>query len=209
MRPKEFYIGALIAIVGGALACQAANAPASELSGNFKTGAYTLEGGGATLTCTSASGKYEVVKPIGSKWEEQVKSNPGQDLLMNVEKWSGCKVKTTIVNVLPTMKACELHMQDETPEKTPLSKGNISVVTECTAEMKVLFMVCVLALPRAGNAERHEVKLENKEAGEDLLMELNLSGLAMKPNGAGCMGVKETSEGKLKTTAIAEGVIHL
>lgn len=216
MEAKKISVGMFIvfATMASMFAGSVTSASASELSGAVKGGPTVLEGGGATLECTSEEGKYEVVKPTNEKepkWEEQEKSNPGKDLLINISKWSGCKVKTSEVKEAKPkiIKSCELHLQDEAPagKKTSESKATMSVVSECVFTTTILFFNCNIKVPRSGNSELPEALLKNLEP-EDLTINVALSGLTTTTSGV-CPGATGSKASKLKGTWTAEGVIHL
>jgi hypothetical protein len=157
--------------------------------GISKSGAVTLEGGGATLTCTSSEGTWTILSETGG-------ATKGAGLHLTFVKWSGCKVKTGSITATPIVKECTLELEAEPGEfKVPGA-----VITNCTIEVKVLFLTCIITMPESqGGLEAN--LLEN--VGKNLLVTANDSGITTKPSGT-CSGVKETKEAKLKAAITGE-----
>lgn len=156
--------------------------------GIVKVGAITIEGGGATLTCTGAEGTWTILS--GGK-----AATKGTNEQLAFEKYSGCKVKTSLVTVTPTMYPCTLELTQKAGENPALG----SIVGSCKTEVKVLG-TCTITASGTGLKEN---KMEN--VGNNDVITANDGGITTKPAGGGCLGVKETKEAKEKAVATAEG----
>ena len=153
--------------------------------GTITVGAITIEGGGATLTCTSAEGTWTILSG-------GVPATQGKNQQLAFEKYTGCTAKSSLIkNVAATVGACTLELEQEAGKSTAVG----SVVNACTVEVKILG-TCIITL-EAGQHGLVENNLEN--VGSDLVITANDAGIKSKPNAA-CLGVKGTSEAKEKAT---------
>ncbi|MFI5008667.1 MAG: hypothetical protein ACHQDY_00155 [Solirubrobacterales bacterium] len=184
----------LLAITVGMLATLAVTAvPAfaefesTTSKGNVKVGTITIEGGGATLTCTSAEGGWTI-------FNGTVPSTKGKQEKLTFEKYAGCKVKTNLVTVTPTMYPCSLDLFQEAGKNKAIG----AIVGSCKTEVKVLG-TCTITATGSGLEEN---TLENVGAND--VITANDSGITTKPSGS-CIGIKETKEAKEKAVATAEG----
>ncbi len=186
----------LLAITVGMLATLAVTAvPAfaefesTTSKGNVKVGAITIEGGGATLTCTGAEGGWTI-------FNGTVPSTKGKQEKLTFEKYAGCKVKTSGgITATPTVFPCSLDLEQEAGK----NKAVGSIVGSCKVETKVLFLTCTITATGSG---LNENTLENVGAND--VITANDGGITTKPSGS-CPGVKETKEAKEKAVATAEG----
>lgn len=158
----------------------------------IKSGPLVVEGGGATLECTSVEGVSNV-SPGGEEMTE------GSTLAFIAQKWNGCTVKTSVAKgIKPSVKECLL--QFEGINKTSKT-AKAALVNECTIEVKVLG-TCIISLP-GGQKGLEKNFLEN--SGENLLVEAEDSGITAEPKGS-CLGVSKTTNGKMKATLTAVGL---
>jgi hypothetical protein len=188
----------LLAVIAGMLATLAVTAaPAfaefesssTATKGTVKVGTITIEGGGATLTCTSAEGTWTILS--GGK-----ASKKGTNEQLLFEKFSGCKVKTSGgITATPTVFPCTLELSQEAGKNKAIG----SIVGSCKVETKVLFLTCTITATGSGLTEN---TLEN--VGANNVITANDGGITTKPAGT-CPGVKETKEAKEKAVATAEG----
>lgn len=191
----------LLAVIVGMVATLAVTAvPAfAEFSSNSsatkgagKSGAVVLEGGGATLECTSGEGEWTVLSG-------GVAATQGDNLQLDIKTWTGCKAKTGIVKgVTANVKACTLELEQAAGEKT--AKG--STVTECTVEVKVLG-TCIISVP-AG--QKGLVKNELENVGENLVVKAEDAGITSEPKGSGCIGISKTTNAKEKAVVTGSGL---
>jgi hypothetical protein len=168
-------------------------------SKQVKSGPLTLEGGGATLECTSTKGQWKV-SPPGSEVTKETKFG------LAIEKWNGCKASSKEIDeAKPTVKECTLRF-GEVDEKALTAR--LSMATECTIEVKVLFFTCKISLPAAKEGEKVNFDLEKnalENSDSNLLITAADSGITTEAKGA-CLGVTGTKEGKLKTTVTGAGL---
>jgi hypothetical protein len=180
---------AMVATLAVSAAPAFAEFESSSSSGNVKVGAITIEGGGATLTCTGAEGKWTILS--GGK-----ASTKGTNEQLTFEKYSGCKVKTSSgITATPEMFPCTLELSQKAGE----SKAIGSIVGSCKVVTKVFFLTCTIT---ATGSNLKENTLENVGAND--VITANDGGITAKPSGT-CSGVKETNESKEKAVATAEG----
>jgi hypothetical protein len=185
----------LLAITVGMLATLAVTAvPAfaefesTTSKGNVKVGALTIEGGGATLTCTSATGGWTI-------FNGTVPSTKGKQEKLTFETYTGCKVKSTFANeVTPTMFPCSLDLFQEAGKQTAIG----SIVGSCKTVVKVLG-TCEIT---ATGSNLTENVLNNVGANDEI--KANDSGITTEPKGS-CFGISKTTNAKEKAVATAEG----
>jgi hypothetical protein len=167
-------------------------------TGAFKSGVVILEGGGATLECSSSEGTSTILS--GGK-----AATKGNSLSSDIEKWNGCKASTKeIKEAKPKVKACTLRLTKTTGE----TKARGSVATECTVETTVLFITCVIHVSVEKEAEKVNFGLEKnalENSGANLLIKAEDSGITTTISGT-CPGVSANKENKLKATTTSEGV---
>ncbi len=188
----------LLAVIAGMLAMLAVTAaPAfaefqsnsSAVKGQVKVGAITIEGGGATLTCTSAEGTWTI-------FSGTVPATKGKQEKLFFEKYAGCKTKSSLIKeATPIVAPCSLDIEQAAGE----SKAIGSIVGICKIEVKVLG-TCTIT---AEGKNLKEVTLENIQEVNDLIT-ANVTGITSKPSSA-CLGVKETNEAKEKAVATTFG----
>jgi hypothetical protein len=160
----------------------------SATKGVVKVGAITIEGGGATLTCTSAEGTWTILSG-------GVASTKGKEERLAFEKFVGCTVKSSLINGAPaTVSPCTLAVE----QGLGSSKAIGGIVGTCKVEVKVLG-TCTITASGTG---LKEVNLTN--VGNNNVINANVGGITSKPSAA-CFGVKETKEAKEKAVATAEG----
>lgn len=166
-------------------------------TGNGKSGPLVLEGGGATLECTSASGTGTILSGAGGK--EQLK---GPVLQLKTTTWNGCKAKTKgIKEATPKVKACVLNLT----QAAGGTKAKGSVVTECTVSTTVLFITCTIHVPPGNGTENSELLTNTLEnSGNNLIITAEDSGITQTISGT-CPGVTATHEAKQKATVTGEG----
>ena len=191
----------LLAILAGMIATLAVSAvPASaefqsnstKATGMGHSGAAVLEGGGATLECTSTQGKWTILSATG---QEQAK---GVQLKLNITTWNGCTAKTSLVKgVAAKVKECALDLEQAAGE----SKAKGSTVTECTVEVKVLG-TCIISTP--GQQHNLETNLLTN-VGQNLEVKAEDSGIVTEPKGSGCIGISKTTNAKEKAIFTVEG----
>ena len=129
-------------------------------------------------------------------------------LLLDTEKWNGCKAKTGSQKELkPTVSACTLKLKQAAGEST--AKG--SVLTACTVKTSVLFFTCTITVvaekePEKVNFGLVENLLEN--SGSNLIIKAEDSGITTTVSGSGCSigGVSASKENKQKAEVKGEGV---
>jgi len=181
----------------------------SATSGTAKTGPLVIEGGGATLECTSAEGEWKIQTAGKLKEHEkegkQVASTKGPQQFIPLTKFNGCLAKTSEMKGLkPTVKACTLHLTQELGSTH--AKG--AIVNVCEIETKVLFFTCKLSTPAANEETGVNFNLEKNQlenSGNNLLVTAEDTGITSEPKGT-CPGVKATKEAKEKATLTEEGV---
>jgi hypothetical protein len=168
-------------------------------TGAGKSGPVVLEGGGATLECSSAEGTGTILK-------QGVESTKGTVLALNTTTWNGCKAKSKeIKEVTPKVKACTLKLTQAAGNNQ--AKG--SVGTECTVETTVLFFKCVIhvAAEKSGqppvNFGLEANHLEN--VGNNLVITAEDSGITTTTSGT-CPGITGSSNNKQKATVTGENV---
>jgi hypothetical protein len=185
----------LLAIIVGMLATLAVTAaPAfaefesTTTKGQVKVGAITIEGGGATLTCTSAEGTWTILS--GGK-----ANTKGKNEQLFFEKYAGCKTKSSFIKeAKPTVSPCTLELEQAAGE----SKAIGAIVGTCKIEVKVLG-TCTITAEGKGLKEN---TLAN--VGSNDVITANDSNITSKPSSA-CFGVTETHEAKEKAVATAFG----
>jgi hypothetical protein len=164
-------------------------------TGAGKSGPVTLEGGGASLECTSAEGKGTILNAEG---KEALK---GPTLALDTEKWNGCKAKTKGgLEAKPTVKACTLDLKQAAGE----TKAKGAVATECEVKSTILFLTCVIHVPVEGNSGLETNLLSNFET-KNLLIKAEDKGITTKTSGT-CPGVEGSKENKEKAEVKGEGV---
>jgi hypothetical protein len=191
----------LLAVLAGMIATLAVSAvPASaEFASNStatkgagKSGPVVLEGGGATLECTSGEGTWTILS--GGK-----AATKGTDLQLDITTWAGCKAKTSLVKgVTAEVKACTLELE----QAAGVTKAKGSTVTECTVVVKVLG-TCTIAVP-AGQKGLEKNLLEN--SGENLIVNAEDAGITSEPKGGGCIGISKTTNAKEKAKVTGTGL---
>ncbi len=201
----------MLAIFVGMIATLAVTAiPASaefqstngKATGPGKSGPVVLEGGGATLECSSAEGKGTIENAEG---KEQLK---GTTLALDTEKWNGCKAKTGSQKELkPTVSACTLKLKQAAGE----GKAKGSVASPCTIKTTVLFFSCTITVVEEKESEKINVGLEKnvlENSGNNLIIKAEDSGITTTVSGSGCSigGVSASKENKQKATVTGEGV---
>lgn len=168
-------------------------------TGAGKSGPVVLEGGGATLECSSAEGTGTILK-------QGVESTKGTVLALNTKTWSGCKAKSSSFKELtPKVKECTLKLTQAAGQ----SQAKGSVGTECTIATTVLFLTCTIhvsvekAGPPAVNFGLEANHLEN--SGSNLIIKAEDTGITTTTSGT-CPGVKGSNENKQKATVTGENV---
>jgi hypothetical protein len=208
----------LLAITVGMLATLAVTAvPAlaefqsntGSTAGSAKTGPLVIEGGGASLECTSAEGEWKIQSKgkIAEQEKEgkQVKQLKGPQQYIPLSKFTGCKAKTTELKELkPTVSSCTLHLLQLPGSLTATG----AIVNECSIETKVLFITCKISTPPANeetgvNFNLKKNALEN--SGSNLIITAEDEGITSEPKGT-CPGVKATKEAKEKAVLTEIGV---
>jgi hypothetical protein len=169
----------------------------SKATGAGKSGPVVLEGGGATLECTSAEGTGEIQNAEGKAATE------GPTLLLKTATWNGCKAKSSgIKEAKPKVKACTLALKQAAGE----TKAKGSVLTECTVETTVLFLTCKISVPAENGTENVNLMTNTLEnSGGNLIVKAADEGVTTKPKGT-CPGIAETHTGKQKAEITGEGV---
>jgi hypothetical protein len=168
-------------------------------TGQGKATSVTLEGGGATLECTSAEGTGTILTDIGGS-----ESTKGKVMQLKTTKWNGCKAKSKeIKEVTPKVKACVLDLRQESGQM----KAKGSVVKECTVETTVLFLTCTIHVLVEKPSEQVNSGLEantltNEQA--NLLIKAEDVGVTTTATGT-CPGITGSKEGKQKATIRGEG----
>jgi len=178
-------------------------------AGGAKTGALVIEGGGATLECTSSEGEWKI-QSQGKLFEhetqgqKQVKQLKGPQQYITFNKFNGCLAKTAEMKELkPRVGACTLHLE----QGVGSSKALGAIVNVCEIETKVLFFTCKISTPAANeqtgvNLSLKENKLEN--SGNNLEVVATDEGITSEPKGT-CPGVTTTKEAKEKATLTEQG----
>jgi hypothetical protein len=178
-------------------------------AGGAKTGPLVIEGGGATLECTSAEGEWKIQSKgnlseheVGQK---QVKQLKGPQQFIPLNKFSGCKAKTAEMKELkPTVKPCTLHLNQQL--ESPHANGAIANV--CEIETKVLFLTCKISTPAANEQTGVNFNLQSNQlvnSGNNLIVEAEDTGITSEPKGT-CPGVTTTKEAKEKAVLEEQGV---
>jgi hypothetical protein len=187
----------LLAVVVGMLATLAVTAvPAfaefesnsTATKGIVKVGAITIEGGGMTLTCTSAEGTWTILS--GGK-----AATKGTNEQLDIEKYAGCKLKTALVTVTPSVFPCTLELEQAAGKSTAIG----SIVGSCKAEVKVLGPCTVTATGKDLTANN----LAN--VGSNDVITAADTGITLAFSGSGCIAVTNTNGAKAKATATTEG----
>jgi hypothetical protein len=181
----------------------------AETHGTGKSGEIVLEGGGATLNCTSADGEWKIQTkgPIleHNKLGKQEPTTKGPHLNLTISKWNGCKAKSKeIKEVTPTVGACTLQL--EQPAGSFTAKGG--VVSACKVEIKVLFFTCVITVPPANEQTGLNfglVKNTLENSGSNLITVANDSGITTEAKGT-CLGVVGTNTATEKGTITGIGL---
>jgi hypothetical protein len=198
----------LLTIVVGMLATLAVSAvPAfaefrstsGKATGNGKSGPVVLEGGGATLECTSAEGTGTILSGRGGS--AQLK---GPVLALETKTWNGCKAKTKGgIEATPKVKACTLDLTQGAGE----SKAKGSVASECTVSTTVLFLTCTIHVPAENEKGKVNFELEKntlENSGNNLIINAEDTGITQTTSGT-CPGVEGTKEAKQKAKVTGEG----
>jgi hypothetical protein len=180
-----------------------------QTKGTGKSGPIVLEGGGATLECTSAEGEWKIRGPGKIEDNGQTKQVPqlkGPHLNLTIAKWNACKATTSQVKgVAAEVGECTLQLVQQ-PQQLTAQGG---VVSACTVKTKVLGLGCTITTPAAKEQEKVNFGLEKnvlENSGSNLLTVAEDNGITTKPAGSGCLGVKETNEAKQKGTVTNEGL---
>ena len=177
-------------------------------AGSAKTVPLVIEGGGATLECTSATGEWKIQSKgqlseheVGQKQIKQLKG-PQQFIPLTT---TGCKAKTAEMKELkPTVSACTLHLQQQPGSLT----ANGAIVSECSIETKVLFFTCKISTPAANEQTGVNFNLQKNalaNSGNNLIVTAEDEGITSEPKGT-CPGVKATKEAKEKAVLTEQGV---
>lgn len=180
----------------------------SETHGAAKTGALVIEGGGATLECTSSEGEWKIQTAGKFKEHEkegkQVAATKGPQLYITFSKFTGCKAKTSSMEGLtPTVKTCTLHLE----QAAGATKAKGAIVNVCEIETKVLFFTCKLSTPEGNESTGVNFGLETntlENSGSNLTVIAADTGITSEPKGT-CPGVKATKEAKEKATLTVTG----
>ena len=163
----------------------------SATKGATKGGAIVIEGGGATLECTSSEGTWTILS--GEK-----AATKGETLSETIEKWNGCKAKSSLVTATPTVSSCTFQLKGAAGVEEPL--GAISA--ECHIQIKVLG-TCEINLTVAGNAGLQFASLQNNGTNMTALIAwINVS-TSIKGT---CLGIKATTAAKLKVLLTYIGI---
>ncbi|HEY7830162.1 MAG TPA: hypothetical protein VIC06_06315 [Solirubrobacteraceae bacterium] len=160
----------------------------TKATGLAHSGVFVLQGGGSTIECTSTEGTWGILN--GTK-----EATEGPQLKLNITKWNGCIMKTSVVKaVVPVIKACVLGFEENGLE------ASATIVTTCTAEVKVI-IPCVLSIPaQQAGLKTNLLTYE----GKSLQIKAEDAGIVTKPKE--CLGVSETTNAKAKATFTAEGM---
>jgi hypothetical protein len=178
-------------------------------AGSAKTGALVIEGGGASLECSSVEGEWKI-QTAGKILEhekegKQVKSLKGPQQYITFNKFNGCKAKTSEFKELkPKVGVCTLHLTQEAGSLT--AKG--AIVSECFIETTVLFLTCKISTPAAKESPEVNFNLEKnalENSGSNLIVVAADTGITSEPKGT-CPGVTATKEAKEKATLTEQGV---
>jgi hypothetical protein len=181
----------------------------SSTAGGATSGPLVIEGGGATLECTSAEGEWKIQSKgqiseheVGQKQVKQVK---GPQQFIPLTKFTGCLAKTKEMSGLkPTVKPCTLHLNQQV--ESPHANG--AIVNVCEIETKVLFLTCKLSTPAANEQTGVNFNLEKNQlenVGNNLVVTAEDSGITSEPKGT-CPGVTATKEAKEKAVLTEQGV---
>ena len=167
-------------------------------TGLAKSGPVVLEGGGATLECTSTEDTWTIL----SGGKEALKGNTSD---WSINQWNGCKAKTSeIKEVAPVATKCVIRLT------VTFGGGTIkaSIVIECWFKFKILSFTCTIHISLGKEAEGINFGLEKNSAensGSNLIVKAEDTGITTTTTGT-CPGVKGTKEAKLKTTFTGEGL---
>jgi hypothetical protein len=179
----------------------------AETHGSGKSGPVVLEGGGATLECTSADGEWKI--QTAGKIEEHEKggsqepATKGPQLYLPINKWNGCKAKSSSGTFTPIVGPCTLHLEQAAGE----TKAKGAVASECKVEIKVLFITCKILVPQAKESGKVNFGLEKNElenSGSNLLTKAEDSGITTEAKS--CPGVSSTTNAKEKGTVTGVGL---
>jgi hypothetical protein len=178
-------------------------------AGTVKSGPLVIEGGGATLTCTSVEGEWKI--QTAGKFTEhekegkQVKSLKGPQQYIPLKKFVGCKAKTSSFKELtPKVSECTLHLEQAAGAFT--AKG--AIVNECKIETTVLFLTCTISTPPGKEETGINFGLEKnvlENSGSNLIVNAMDTGITSEPKGT-CPGVSATKEAKQVATLTEQGV---
>ena len=191
MSTRKVLIG--LAVVASAMACSAAPAmvewssPGETTEGIATSGAVTIEGGGATLECTGAEGKWKLPGSEGTK------------LTSSVEKWIGCKGKSSqFKGVSFSLGECSFKL--ESAAENGLVIGSVAEKA-CVATAKILSLLCEIKLPASKANEGLKKGLAvNEEVGEtvEAVVTAEYGGITDEV-GKACFGITGSSAVKFKT----------
>jgi hypothetical protein len=168
-------------------------------TGAVKSGPVVIEGGGATLECTSAEGSGTTL--FGGK--EALK---GAILSILVKKWDGCKVKTKEFKELtPELGECTIHLLQGTGETT--AKASV-FGKECLVSVTILFFKCTIHVVVENKIKNVNLELQKnllENSYPNLIIYADDTGITTFISGV-CSGIADTKEGKLKATVTDEGL---
>jgi hypothetical protein len=178
-------------------------------AGGAKSGPLVIEGGGATLECTSAEGEWKIQTKgkIAEQEKEgkQVKALKGPQQYIPLNVFKGCTAKTKEMSGLkPVVRPCTLHLNQQLG--SPHASG--AIVNVCEIETKVLFFTCKISTPAANEQTGVNFGLEKNQlvnSGNNLVVEAEDTGITSEPKGT-CPGVTTTKEAKEKAVLEEQGV---
>jgi hypothetical protein len=154
--------------------------------GAGKSGTVVLEGGGATLTCSSAEGEWKIANG----------TTKGTTLAIAISKWNSCKAKTKeIKEASATVEPCTLSLEQAAGSK----KAKGSTTTECKVKVTILFFTCKITVA-AGQTGLETNTLEN--SGSNLITTAADTGIKTHAEGT-CLGATSTNEAKEKAVITA------
>ena|ERR1700704_6021701 len=189
MNRLKLVYGFVVAL--SAIACSAVPAFAefqsnsSALTGTAKAGSVLLEGGGATLECTGASGKWDLLET----------PEPAEKL--TITTWTGCRAKSSLVkNVAASVSTCEFVLSS--PKRFAI---DLSVINKpCVITVKVIG-TCEIKI---GTSNKELIGGIGGAEGPNIRFFDEYAGITDMVSSA-CLGIKATQDLKENTEILLEG----
>lgn len=186
----------IIGIVIGGLLAFASPAYAEFLSFNSKSsgtasdGAFTLTGGGATITCSALSSTAPLWSIENTKGEL---ATTGPDFLASFPKLTECATEVAGTEIPVTTTECEFAVKQTKEEE----KIDGALIKTCALKGEVSKAPCEITLEASTNKELKEMTVNYSGLeSKNMILGFHVKNLTTLVHGAGCesAGIKATKE---------------